>query len=78
MENKQQSATRQKIGRTTGFLALNSPWRVSKEKNRQRGHLLATSLHPTRHGELTKEKIGRSSCLHAMANEVTWEARKGG
>jgi len=40
--------------------------------------LLATSSHPTRHGELTKEKIGRMICLLAMASEVTWEASKGG
>ena len=49
---------------------------------------------PTRHGELTKGKIGREACLLAtstpkkkigksmvllaMASEVTWEASKGG
>jgi len=58
--------------------ALNSPWRVSKEKISREACLPATSSHSTRHGELTKEKIGRSSCLLAMASEVTWEASKGG
>jgi len=56
MENKQQSATRPKIGRTTSLFALNSPWRVSKGKIGREAQLLATSSHPTRHGELTKEK----------------------
>jgi len=46
MENKQQSATRPKIGRTTGLLALNSPWQVSKGKNRQRGTIARHQLAP--------------------------------
>jgi len=60
MENKEQIATRPKIGRKTHLLALNShPTRsgeLSKEKVGREGHLLATSSHPTRHGELSKEQ----------------------
>ena len=74
MENKQQSATRPKIGRTTGLLALSSPstrhGELAKKKIGREACLLATSSHPTRHGELTKEKIGRSSFLLAMASGV--------
>jgi len=49
--------------------ALNSPWRVSKEKKIGReACLLATSSHSTRHGELTKEK-NRQKLMFARHGE---------
>ena len=73
MENKEQIATRPKIGRKTHLLALNShPTRsgeLSKEKVGREGHLLATSSHPTRHGELSKEQNRQK---HRFARHGEW------
>jgi len=68
MENKQQSATRPKIGRTTGLLALNSPWRVSKEKNRQRSTFACHQLAPYSPWRVNKGK-NRQKLMFARHGE---------
>jgi len=69
MENKEQSATRPKIGRTTSLLALNSPRWVSKEKNRQRGTFARHQLALNSSWRVNK---GKNRQKHMFARHGEW------